>query len=242
MKTKWNLTKSEQRAYSENAERLKSGGVAIGVEKTASSESPQLTIEQSEHSVIHAGTSKGMAFELWLRVIPLKSGITLLDDCHIIIPVCDADIELVQPPEVSLRYRPFGWLDIETGNVLNHLIFNGRPLPRGKIFDGIVVAQSFDPLPSQFQTGMRINATICLIDQSDKVYRSAGELRVVRHAQDCQRPKNATGLFGPKQVFGTRYEHRVHEYPTSVIGKTVSTVKGNAIGPNREASSDARQF
>jgi hypothetical protein len=75
-KTKWNLTKSEQRAHAANAERLKSGGVAIGLEKTAPSELPLVKIEQSEYSFIYAGARKGIALAACVSLIALKSGTT----------------------------------------------------------------------------------------------------------------------------------------------------------------------
>ena len=70
MKTKWNLTKSEQRTHSANAERLKSTGLAIAVEHAASSDPPLLRIEQSEYSQIYAGTRAGMALAICLLRIP----------------------------------------------------------------------------------------------------------------------------------------------------------------------------
>lgn len=151
MKTKWNLTKSEQRAHSANCERLKSGGVAIGVEKTASSESPLLRIDQSGDSLIYAGTLGGMALAACVCLTVLKSGIAICD-YEITIPGCDgAEIFLAEAPERSPNYKVFGWLDLERGAVLNRLILSGRPLPCDRKLDGIVVAQSFDPLSSQFE-------------------------------------------------------------------------------------------
>lgn len=228
MKTKWSLTKSEQRAHSASSERLKSAGVAIGVENTASSESPLLRIDQSEYSFIYAGARKCIALALCVRLTVLKSGITI---CHreITIPGCDdAYIFLMEPPEGSLSYKAFGWLDLERGAVLNDLLFSGRPLPSDRNLDGILVAQSFDALPSQFQTGMNIDAKICLADQWDKLYTSVVELRVERYAQGGEHAKKGDGLYAPAQVFGARHQRRVQVHPASAIGKTVSSGEENA--------------
>jgi hypothetical protein len=221
VKTKWNLTKSEQRAHSANSERLKSGGVAIGVENTASSESPLLRIDQSEYSFIYAGARKGIALALCVRLTVLQSGITICH-CEITIPGWDdGNIFLVPPPEGSLHYKAFEWLDLERGAVLNDLLFSGRPLPCDRNLDGILVAQSFDSLPSRFQTGMNIDAKICLADQSDKPYTSVVELRVERYAQGGEHAKKGDGLYAPKQVFGTRHPRRVHVHPASAVGGAV---------------------
>jgi hypothetical protein len=222
VKTKWNLTKSEQRAHSANSERLKSGGVAIGVEDTASSELPLLRIEQSEYSFIYAGARKSIALAVCVRLIALKSGITLLDNCEITIPGCD-DLNFfwVPPPEGSLPYKAFEWLHLESGAVLNHLIFNGRPLPHGRTFDGILVGESFDSLPSQFQTGMNIDAEICLVDQLDNPYKLVVELRVERYAQGGARAKKGNGLILPEPTIVTRHQRRIHAHPAIAVGGAV---------------------
>jgi hypothetical protein len=217
VKTKWNLTKSEQRAHSANSERLKSGGVAIGVEKTASSESPLLRIDQSGEGVICAGDRKGFALAVCIELMALKSGITICH-CEITIPGCDgANIFLMEPPEGSLSYKAFGWLDLERAAVLNDLISNGRPLPRDRNLEGFLVAQSFDPLSSQFQTGMNIDAKICLADQSDKPYPSVVELRVERYAQEGAHAKEGNGLIVPEQVIVTRHQRQVQEVRVQAV-------------------------
>jgi hypothetical protein len=198
VKTRSNLTKSEKRTDSANAERLKFAGLAIGVENAASSEAPLLRIDQSEYSDIYAGTRAGMALAICLRVEALTSGITLRDDlAEITIRGCeDAEIFLVSPPpEKSLGYRVLGWLDLPQCSVLNHRIFRGRPLPRGVIFDGILVAQSFARLPSQFQTGMLISAKIRFADQGN-VFTSEVRLSVARCEQSLERREKRPNLFG----------------------------------------------
>lgn len=221
MKTKWNLSKSEQSAHSANSERLKSAGVAIGVENTASSESPLLRIDQSDYSFIYAGARKGIALALCVRVTVLKSGITICH-CEITIPGWDdVNIFLVEPPKGSLSYKVFEWLDIGRDAVLNRIILSGRPLLCDRILDGIVIAQSFDSLPSQFQTGMRIGATISLADQSDNLYTSEVELIVERHEQPRAPVKKGNGLIVPEQVTVARHQRQVHVHPASAVGGAV---------------------
>ncbi len=190
MKTKWNLTKSGQRAASANAKRLKLAGLAIGDENAASSEAPVLRIEQSEYSDIYAGTSKGMGLAICLRFMVFQSGPPLRDDIEITIPGCEgAEFVLVQPAEGSLHYKVFGWLDFQGDEVLNHRIFNGRSLPLDRNLDGILLAQSFDPLPSQFQSGTVIPATIRFTDLSGKPFTSNVQLGVERCEQSVGRPE-----------------------------------------------------
>jgi hypothetical protein len=226
MRTRWNLTKSEQKAHSANSERLKSAGVAIAIERPAFSESPLLRIDQSESSFIYAGARTGIALALCVRLMALKSGITLLDECKIIIPGCDdLNIFWVPLPERALSYKVFGWLDPEKGAVLNHLILNGHPLPYGRIFDGILLAQSFGQLPTYFATGMRINAEICLVDQFDNPYTSEVELIVERYEQGGEHARKGDGLLAPRQVGWHSSLAPSPRTSPSVLGKTVSAVK-----------------
>jgi hypothetical protein len=190
VKTKWNLTKSEQRADSANAERLKFAGLKIGVEHAASSEAPLLRIEQSEYSFICAGTSAGMALVICVRLTVLKSRI-IICDYEITIPGCSAQIFLVEPKEGSLKAL---WLpDFEGDVVLNHRILNGRALPLDKTLDGFLIAQSFEPLPSQFQSGVPISAEIRFTDQWGNVFTSEVRLGVERYKQSLGRPEARPG-------------------------------------------------
>ncbi len=195
MRTKWNLTKSEQRADYANVERLNFAGLAIAVEQAAYSEAPALRIEQSEYSFVCAGTPLGgMALSISLRFTVLKSG-TIIRDCEITIVGCGANITLVEPAEGSRRYKPFGWLDLEREDVLNHRIFNGQSLPIDRTLDGILVAESFDLLPGQFQTGTPITAKLRFTDQRGNVFTSEVLLGVSRPEQRL-RPEKRPSLFG----------------------------------------------
>lgn len=219
MKTKWNLSKSEQRTHATNADRLKCTGVAIGVENRSSSGPPLLRIEQSEYSDIYAGTLGGMALAICLHFTVLKSGIIICDH-EIKIPGCDADIRLVAPVE-SPAYRVFGWLTIERTAVLNDLILDGRSLPVDRNLDGILIAQSFGLLPRQFQSGMNIKASICLVDQAGNSYATEVELGVMRCEQRRSSARKGKGLFLPEEeVIVARHERQARVHPSSASGKT----------------------
>jgi hypothetical protein len=171
-----------------NAERLKVAGLAVSVETEASSDAPLLRIEQSGDSVIHAGTRAGMALAIYVRIVVLKSGITIRD-CEITIPGWSARIFLVELQDNSLNYQVLGWLDLQTDAVLNHRIFSGRPLPLGRNLDGFLVAQSFDPLPSQAHSGMPISAQVRFADELGNFFTSEVQLRVEWCKQERSAPQ-----------------------------------------------------
>ncbi len=228
MRTKWNLTKSERTAQSANAERLRSTGIAIGADSTDSSEPPLLRIEQSGRSEICAGTRGGMSLAICVRISVFKSGIVICDH-EINIPGCNAEIWLVPPEEGSLGYRVFRWLDIERAAVLNDRILGGRPLPLDRNLDGFLVAQSFDLLPRQFQSGMNVDASICLVDQWDKPYVSEVTLIIERCEQREASAKKRNGLIVPEEVLVAHHQSQADLHPESAVGET------GGKGPNRRS-------
>jgi len=194
MKIKPNLNTSERQVFDKNVERLKHAGVEIGVEQVACPDAPLLRIVQSGPSEIHAGTRGGMALAINLRIIVLGSGVTLLG-CEISIPGCAAQIWDVEVPEEPAGYRVLGWLDFSRDEVLNHRIFNGRPLPRHESLDGILVARSFGALPVQFDPRMPVNAALRFEDQRGRLFDSQVQLILTRHP--LSKTRSSVPLFGP---------------------------------------------
>lgn len=226
MKIKWHLTKSEQGADSANVERLKFAGLAIGAEHAPSSEAPLLRIEQSEYSFVYAGTEAGMALAIHVRLTALKSGI-IIRDYEITIVGCGANIDLVESSMGSLRYKALGWLDLEREDVLNHHIFNGRSLPIDRTLDGILVAQSLEPLPSQFRPGMPVSAKIRFLDQFGNVFTSEVLLGLERRKQSLVRPEKWPILAG------TSYRHSSPAQDQGLTGEN-SKLMGRIASANRK--------
>jgi hypothetical protein len=194
MRTKWNLTRSEQRFHSVNSARLKAAGVATGVENIAPSEEA-LRIDQNGDGVVCAGTCACIVLAAWVRLTVLSPEIIIRNSDITLVGCEDATMFFSQPHERSSCYKEFGWLNLKSDTVLNHRIFNERPLPRGIDLEGFVVAQSFRPLASEFQTGMNICAKLCLSDQADSIYTAALELRVERCSQERIFVRKGTGLY-----------------------------------------------
>jgi hypothetical protein len=179
VRTKYKLTKSEQRIQFENAERLKAAGIAIGPEKATLLESHGLRVEQSGNSFLMANVKGGFAAAIWLSLTPLKSGIILRDYCEITMPGCDDLNLLVVRPSKDPRYTSvFQYYRLERDEVLNPHFFNRRPLQRSRVLDAILLVDSDESLPSQLMRRTKMHGTITLTDQLDNVYETDLELTV----------------------------------------------------------------
>jgi hypothetical protein len=218
MKEKQNLTISEQRRHSHNVERLQRAGIATGIDDAVSSAAtppdvPPVKLQQSEFGELYAGTLKGIALAIPIRMLVLRSGLTIIDS-EIAIAGCAACIFLVPPPATPLSYRVFRWIDIERGVVLNHLFCSERPLPVHTNLGGILIAQSFDSLPHHFKNGTPIHGTLRFCDQHDRWFETEIELRL----QWCKQSQGSHAS-GPKR----------DAYSAAVVSPVLSSDRGMAI-------------
>jgi hypothetical protein len=180
VKTKYKLTKSEQKIQFANAKRLKSAGIAIGPENSAWSESPGLRVEQSEDCFLMANVKGGFAAAISLSLTPLKSEIILRDYCEITMPGCDdLNISVVRPSKDPRLYTSvFQYYQFASDDVLNPHFLNGRPLQRSRVLDAILLVDSDESLPSQLMRRMTMHGTITLTDRLDNVYETDLQLIV----------------------------------------------------------------
>jgi hypothetical protein len=199
VKTKWTLSTTEQQDYNVNVQRLMAAGVIPRQEQTAS-EPPMLTLERTGgivDSFIHATRTRGYGMVVWVRIVVLKSGISL-SECRVKPRRWeDIHIQLVDATEGSYSYARTVGVEYSRTDVLNPWISSNRYLSRGKILKGLVMAHSPVPLPAWCVDGISIEADLILLDQFDNPYSLDVELRVMRDAErSVDRPRR-TGLFGP---------------------------------------------
>jgi hypothetical protein len=148
-------------------------------------------------SFIHATRARGYGIVVWVRIVVLKSGVNLCG-CEVTPRKWDdARIQLVEATEGIYSYTRIGGVEYPRTDVLNPWISNNRYLSRGKVLQGVVMAQSPVPLPAWCDNGISIEADLRFCDQLENIYSLEVELRVMREAEcRVERPRR-TGLFGP---------------------------------------------
>jgi hypothetical protein len=198
MKTKLTLNNTEQQQYNLNVKRLMSVGV-IPREDEPSSEPQMLSVERTGgpmDSFIHATRARGYGIVVWVRIVVLKSGVNLCG-CEVTPRRWDdARIQLVEATDGIYSYTRIGGVEYPRTDVLNPWISNNRYLSRGKVLQGVVMAQSPVPLPAWCDNRISIEADLIFLDQFDNAYPLDVELRVMRDTErNVERPKHS-GLFG----------------------------------------------
>lgn len=190
MRIKYKLTKSEQQIQFDNVARLMAAGITVGLEEAVLSEWPALRVDQSERCTMVAHPIKGIEAAICLRLTPTKSGVILRDYFEITVPGCNDLNFLLSRPKGGI-YKALGHFEFARGEVLNGHFLTGRPLSPNQVLCSIVLAYSFEPLPTWFQRGMTVEATVSLMDQLDNVYRSTIDLNIERHVP--RQTRHATG-------------------------------------------------
>jgi hypothetical protein len=198
MKTKLTLSKTKQQEHNVNVQRLMDAGVIPREDKPAS-EPEMLTLEQTGGPVdnfINALPVRGYDAVVWVRIVILKSHINFLD-CQLIPQKwADDGLHLVEAAEGRSYYKGLAGDEYEESHVLNSWISSDRYLNRGDVLQGVVLLQSFGPLPAWSVDGISVEANLCFLDQFENVYPLKVELRVMRDERSVERPQR-TGLFGP---------------------------------------------
>jgi hypothetical protein len=199
MREKLSLSNMEQQAYDVNAKRLMAAGV-IPHEDKPSSERQMLTVEQTggpSDSFVHAPSVGGYVIAVWVRIVALKSGISVCD-CQITPQRWNGThIFLGDITEGVPSYKALGGVEYPKTDVLNHWISSERSLKFGQILKGVVVAQSFASLPAWCYSGIRIGAELCFFDQFGNLYPLEVDLMVMRDTKRTERPRRHGGLYGP---------------------------------------------
>lgn len=218
MKKKLYLSSAEQQEHNANAIRLRTVGT-IPQQENPSFKAQMLILEQTSgptDSVIHEPLFGGYGIAIWVRIVALKSEVSLCD-CQITPKQWDdTEIFLVSAVEGARYCKMPDGAEYPRNNVLNCWISSARPLRKRQVVEGVIIAQSFESLPEQCKTGTMVEVELSIIDQLGTRYPLRVELIVTRDQdlRSCStevgktnsRPAHYSGLYAPsatsKRMYG----------------------------------------
>jgi hypothetical protein len=125
----------------------------------------------------------------------------IIQDFEVRSPVRDLGTWLVQDPMVNRSdqkfYRVWDGSRFHRNEVLNHRVGKEGVLRRGDEMEGVVIAESFDIIPSCFAVRDRLPLCLSIANQFDAVQHSTIELPVERVSRRL-RPRStiSSGYFG----------------------------------------------
>src|ERR1700688_1875563 len=197
MRKKSNLSNVEQRSYDYHFKRLVAAGTIPDEEKSVS-ETPMLTVELigcPSESVLLAPAIGGYGIAVWVRLVALKSEMGVCG-CQVT-PLAwdDNTIYLVDEVEDGSFYTTLGELEYPKAEVLNHRISGKCFLRRGRILEGVLLAQSFASPPTLRDGRTPIEVELCFFDQFDNQYPLRVDLMPIRLPKRIHSSRHNAGLY-----------------------------------------------
>jgi hypothetical protein len=199
MRKKLRLNNTEQQEHNANVKRLRAVSIIMSDEEPIP-DAQLLILEQiggPTGSFVHAPSVGGYGIAVWVRIVPLKSGISVCD-CQVTPQEWDdTGICLVDATEGVPYYTVPGGVEYPEDEVLNHWMSGRRYLKNGQILQGVVIAQSFASLPARCCAGIEVEVELTFVDQFGNRYPLKVDLMVVRDKKNTERPTRHAGLYAP---------------------------------------------
>ena len=195
---KWTLTQAEQTEYRKRVERLRAAGADLDASSFESADRDWIKITHDRLSYVRA-LPTGSLFLIPARIVGLAPKV-IIQGFELSSPAMDLGAWFLEDPTVnrsdSRLYRFRDGTDFDRNEVLNHRVDAQGTLRYGDVMEGMLLAESFDAIPSRFVDKSFIPICLSIINQFDHVHESMIELRVERTAGRIQpRPPRRSSLF-----------------------------------------------
>ena len=179
---RWTLTRSEEAQYRRITERMRAAGAELDPSAFAAHESRWITLKVcSEDSYVRA-TPTSCVFVLYVRIVGLVPKV-ILQDFDLSSPAWPLNAYILGDPSVSNSnckfYQPQGEKFHRT-EILNHRVEGEGRLGRGDVMQGLLLAESFDSVPSKYTDHSFMPLCLSIVNQFDDVHKFKFEIQVER--------------------------------------------------------------
>jgi hypothetical protein len=174
-RTKWRLTRTEQLEHRQAIEMLRAGGADLVLPAGMPSSPPWLMVDHSPLSGRANVVGLDTIFSIWVRIVVKAS--RMIIEAEVSTPEWDEDVFPVDEPRRAScsripNYVLPGGSSFSMDQVLNHRLDGHEILRRGDVLDGLILAQSCNPLPSSYAEGSRVKIELCLRNQFGECHQS----------------------------------------------------------------------
>jgi hypothetical protein len=143
--------------------------------------------------------SGAVGYSIEIRLVARQPGVILLD-CQI---ATEWDTEIFLPTsDARTPLRKLGWLEYSRSELLND--WTETPLrfhSRGQMFEGMILAMGFKPIPSAYRHGMLAPFEVTFLDQHENEIRQEAKLIVERTSkQKSMVVRRRTGLYDRRET------------------------------------------
>lgn len=193
---KWTLTEGERSEYRKRVERLRAAGADLDVSSFGPADPEWIKITHDRVSQVRALPTASL-FLIPTRIVALAPKV-IIQGFELSSPAMDLAAWFLEDPTVNRSdqrfYRFRDGTDFHRDGVLNHRVDAQGTLRYGEVMEGMLLAESFDAIPSRFVDNSNIPICLSIINQFDDIHESTITLRVKRTAGRIQcrlpRPSN----------------------------------------------------
>jgi hypothetical protein len=190
------LSRTQQAKYLPCLQQMQSEGIDVEIPEDWEQASRALDIELAppSESIVFEGPTRGIYYAVWIRLLALRSGLTLVG--WDITTSWDDQIVPESFNSVGPIYN-LGRQEYRRCEVLNQKIESTLSLRRGQIVEGWILANGLRPIPPQFDDHSTAAFEVRFLDQFNYEHPAQGTLSVSRRSpRDSVNRPRGTGLYG----------------------------------------------
>jgi hypothetical protein len=200
-KRTWEINKEKQQLYRKSAERLVAAGADLDLSSSAPAPTKWLKITQvPEMLASYVRMSTGGSLYIVLVHIVALAPKVVIEEYDLSSAEGNVNPWFPDDPTVSnFRNRYYQLPDhlyFHRDEVLNHRVGAQGTLHRGDRMEGLLLAQSFDPIPERYRQGSVMQLRLSIVNQLGEVESLPVNLHVERTAEQLRpRPARTSTLF-----------------------------------------------
>lgn len=193
---KWNLTSAEKATWGKQVERLRAAGADLDISGLSPTAPDWIKITHYQVVCVHALPAASL-FLIPTRIVSLAPRV-VIQGFELSSPALDLAAWFLEDPgrSGSQLYRLCDGTDFHRTDVLNHRVDTAGTLRYGEVLEGMLIAQSFDAIPTRLADKSLIPICLSIINQFGDFHTSTTEARINRTADRIlPRPLRRSSLF-----------------------------------------------
>jgi len=178
---RWTLTHREQAEYKRILERLRAAGADVDLSTLEATDKPWLSLKCCPEGSSVRTMPAACVFVIYIRIVALAPKV-VLQDFDVSSPDWPLNAYMLGDPSVRRSSDQFYLLLDRTkmyrDEVLNHRIDAEGILRRGDVLEGVLLAQSLNPVPARYTKGSLMRLCLTVMNQFDEFQKFTVEIPV----------------------------------------------------------------
>jgi hypothetical protein len=198
----WEISKEKQQLYRKSAERLVAAGADLDLSSSAPASTPWVKITQVPEMLANyvRMSPGGLLYVALVHIVALAPKV-VIQEYRLSSSEWEVAAWFPGDPRENRSSDPYYYYlpdhsTFHRDEVLNHRVGAQGTLHHGDVMEGLLLAQSFDPIPERYRQGSVMQLCLSIVNQFGKVEPLLVDLHVDRTAEQLRpRPARMSTLF-----------------------------------------------